>query len=236
MQPGDQPSSEGDDRGWKAPATGIQPFSESAGIRIHTGNLPHWEQNGTTYFITFRLGDSLPAGKLRELQIQRQNWLRAHGLDDTSQLVSLTLEQQRDYRRQFDRLFHEWLDAGHGDCTLRGPDCRSIIAGALQHADGDGFALGDFVVMPNHVHLLVKPVGGTLLARITQSWKGWSAREINRLLGRRGTFWQAESYDHIVRDAAEWSVFAKYIRGNPEQAHLPATDYTLGYGKLGRPP
>ena len=235
MQPEDQPTSERDGRGWKAPATGIQPFSERAGIRIHTGNLPHWEQSGTTYFITFRLGDSLPAGKLRELQIQRQDWLRAHGLDDASQLVSLTREQQRDYRRQFDRLFHQWLDAGHGDCTLRQPGCRSIIAGALQHEDGDGFTLGDFVIMPNHVHLLVKPLGGTLLARITQSWKGWSAREINRLLGRRGTFWQAESYDHIVRDADEWSAFAKYIRGNPEKASLPTTDYTLGCGKLGSP-
>ena len=89
--------------------------------------------------------------------------------------------------------------------------------------------------MPNHVHLLVQPRGDTSLARITQSWKGWSAREINRLLGRRGTFWQAESYDHIVRDAVEWSAFAKYIRGNPEQASLPASDYTLGCGKLGSP-
>jgi REP element-mobilizing transposase RayT len=235
MIPPDQPTPGDECRGWKAPATNIQPFSKRDEIRIHTGNLPHWEQSGTTYFITFRLGDSLPTGKLRELQNARQAWLRAHGLDDASQLATLTREQKREYHSRFGRLFHEWLDAGYGDCTLRRPECRGIVAGALQHDEGTGFALGDFIVMPNHVHLLVKPIGGRTLAMITQSWKGWSAREINRLLWRRGAFWQEESYDHIVRDCDQWVDLAGYIRRNPVKTRLPASDYTLGCGTLGSP-
>jgi REP element-mobilizing transposase RayT len=235
MIPPDQPSPNEDRRGWKGPATDIQPFSERAEVRIHTGNLPHWEQSGTTYFNTFRLGDSLPAGKLRELQDAQHAWLHAHGLDDASQLVSLTRVQQRDYHRRFSNVIHQWLDAGSGECTLRRADCRGIVAGALRHADGDDFLLGDFVVMPNHVHLFVKPLGERTLARITQSWKGWSAREINRLLGRRGAFWQEESYDHIVRDHDQWIDLAQYIRRNPVKARLPASDFTLGCGTLGSP-
>ena len=252
MQLGDPSSSEGKCQGFgpsplrsgvagaKAPATDgavtdIQAFSERAEIRTYTGNLPHWEQSGTTYFITFRLGDSLPTGKLRELQNAQRAWLHAHGLDDRSQLASLTREQQRDYHRQFSNVIHQWLDAGHGECTLRRPDCRAIVASALQRADGDGFAIGDFVIMPNHVHLLVKPLGKSTLASITQSWKGRSALEINRLLGRRGAFWQAESYDHIVRDHDQWVDLAQYIHRNPVKARLPARDYTLGCGTLGSP-
>lgn len=89
--------------------------------------------------------------------------------------------------------------------------------------------------MPNHVHLIVKPNRGVTLARITQSWKGWSAREINRLLGRRGTLWQEESYDHIVRDHEQWVKLAQYIRANPEKARLSPGEFTLGCGTLGNP-
>lgn len=99
MLPPDEHPPDENHRGWKAPATEIQPFAENAPIAIHEGNLPHWEQTGTTYFITFRLGDSLPAGKLREFQTMQQGWLRTHGRGDASQLATLPPEQQRDYHR-----------------------------------------------------------------------------------------------------------------------------------------
>ena len=81
------------------------------------------------------------------------------------------------------------------------------------------YELGAYVVMANHVHLLIRP----LIApdRIMQSLKGVTAREANRLLGRTGEpFWQKESYDHVVRDEGEMGKIRKYIENNPVKAGM----------------
>jgi type I restriction enzyme R subunit len=80
--------------------------------------------------------------------------------------------------------------------------------------------LGDFVVMPNHVHLLVGGLGrDRMLAQIT-SWKKWSAIQINKQLGLRGRLWQDESFDHLVRSEAAFDRFRRYIAENPAKAKL----------------
>ena len=63
-----------------------------------------------------------------------------------------------------------------------------------------------------------------------QSWKGGSAFEINRLLGRKGAFWQKEPYDHIVRSEAQWQHYRRYISENPGKAFLRADEYAIGFG------
>ena len=85
----------------------------------------------------------------------------------------------------------------------------------MRHFDGDRYHLGDFVIMPNHVHVLLTPLGGFTTVVIATSWKRFSARAINRILGNTGRFWQAESFDHLVRNAKQLDRIRAYIADNP---------------------
>ncbi len=95
-----------------------------------------------------------------------------------------------------------------------------MVADSLRCFDGDRYDLGDFVIMPNHVHLLVQFVGEGRLKKQCQSWKHFTAREINRSLGKAGHFWQGETYDHIVRSEFDFDRYRKYIAENPVKAGL----------------
>jgi len=95
------------------------------------------------------------------------------------------------------------MDRGYGTCQLAQPEIAELVADALQHFDGERYLLGSFVIMPNHVHALVRPVMGHELSKILHSWKSFTATQANRRLQRTGTFWQEESFDHIVRDEQE---------------------------------
>jgi REP element-mobilizing transposase RayT len=131
-----------------------------------------------------------------------------------------------DHQRLFD-LYSErieaYLDAGRGDCWLKDPRIGELIAGALRFFDGQRYELGPWVVMPNHVHAIVRPLGTHLLDEVVKSWKGFTAREANKLLGRAGgPFWAREYYDHLIRDDAERARLADYIHDNPVKAGLCA--------------
>ena len=119
----------------------------------------------------------------------------------------------------------EYLDQGYGACPLRETDAAQIVANTLSHFDGDRYHLGDFVVMPNHVHVLVCLLGTIELESQCTSWKKYSATKINRLLNQRGRFWQEESFDHLVRSPEQFDYLRRYIRENPIKAGLPAGAY-----------
>jgi len=172
------------------------------------GNLPHWRQDGVTYFVTFRLADSIPQAKLREWLTEREQWLKCHPLPHDS-------AAQREFDQLFTQRFLKWLDAGYGECILASPDVRGLVADALRHFDGQRYRLADWVIMPNHVHMLVSLMGGRKLSSILHSLKSFTANSINRLLGRQGTVWQKESFDHIVRSAESFARIAHYIHDNP---------------------
>ncbi|HID22932.1 MAG TPA: hypothetical protein EYP14_11110, partial [Planctomycetaceae bacterium] len=157
------------------------------------GNLPHWRQEHVTYFVTFRLADSVPQHKLRLWRRERDEWLRSHPQPHSA-------ATRRQYLRRFTARLERWLDAGYGECLLQRPQVRAIVEQALRHSDGERYYLDEFVVMPNHVHVLVTPRPGHSLSKIVQSWKSFTAHVINNLLGRRGALWQKEYFDHIVRN------------------------------------
>jgi REP element-mobilizing transposase RayT len=90
-----------------------------------------------------------------------------------------------------------------------------IVHSALRYFEGQRYVLDEYVVMPNHVHVLVKPLPGHGLVAILHSWKSYTANQLNRRLGRTGQLWQHESYDHIVRSEAAREVIRRYIRENP---------------------
>ena len=109
---------------------------------------------------------------------------------------------QRDrfaFVKHFNRQLNTYLDEGRGSCVLRDPQCSRIVVEGWKYFDGERYDLGDLVVMPNHLHLLLTPRPGHDLEDILQSRKRQSAREINAFLGLRGKLWQKHSFDHIVR-------------------------------------
>jgi putative transposase len=195
---------------------------------VRHGSLPHWNQPGVTYFVTFRTADSVPQSLLRSWHRRRDEWLRRHGVDSTGdwkeQLISRP-EISLQYHKTFTRPFMDYLDRGYGECLLRDERAARIVANTLQHFEGERYHLGDFVVMPNHVHLLVCLIGTTEIESKCRSWKKYSACEINRLFGRTGRFWQEESFDHLVRSPEQFEHFERYIADNPKKARLRTGEY-----------
>jgi len=200
--------------------SGVSKASSSDISRKHR-NLPHWTKDGSTYWITFRLADSLPQEKLTGWKAERDAWVRLHPepWDD---------EQWKDYDERFGQRLESWLDAGSGECILRRPDVRAIVEKCLLHFDGQRYETIDWVIMPNHVHLLLRPQDGQSLSKILQGIKGVSAKECNAVLGRTGqTFWQEESYDHIVRSQAQLDHFIRYVADNPVKAKLKDGEFSV---------
>jgi REP element-mobilizing transposase RayT len=107
------------------------------------------------------------------------------------------------------------LNAGNGSCALRDQENAAIVSDALRYFEGQRYDLDEYVVMPNHVHVLVKPRVGYGLANILHSWKSFTANRINRRIGLTGQLWQHESYDHIVRNEKAMIAIRSYIRENP---------------------
>jgi putative transposase len=94
---------------------------------------------------------------------------------------------------------------------------KCVLESILEGVRLGHYRLRAFVIMANHVHVLLLP--RIAPSRLLQSLKGRSAREANQILGRTGEkFWQAESYDHWVRDTAELERIAAYIENNPVKA------------------
>jgi REP element-mobilizing transposase RayT len=201
-------------------------FDDRREVKIyHNGLLPHWRQEHCTYFVTFRLADSLPAPVVREMEYERDQWLLRHGIDSQaadwrSLLAQQPFEQRRHFERRTSALLEKHLDAGYGNCAMRDPCIAQKVAAAITHFHGTRLWVGDFVVMPNHVHALMRPFCSHELETILHSIKSFTANQINGLLGRTGRFWQRESYDHIVRDLDQLIAFQRYIAANSAKANL----------------
>lgn len=105
------------------------------------------------------------------------------------------------------------------------PDERSLVQAALRHFDGERYELLAYVVMDDHVHALINPLGGHRLQDIVHSWKSFTARVLQRTSGRQGRVWQDEYFDRIVRDEAEYIEKATYILNNPWKRWPGIADY-----------
>ena len=122
------------------------------------------------------------------------------------------------------------MNAKTGSCVLRDPRCREALLATLREFDGDRYCMDGFVVMPNHVHVLILLLPGWSLTEITSTWKKFSARKINEVSGLEGQLWLEETHDHIVRDVYELNVYRRYIGENPVKARLREEEYELGCG------
>lgn len=213
FQPGGADSSTHPDRAF-------HPFDPDLPYAQTWRELPHREQSGTTAFVTFRLADSLPRERVREWEFERRQFLATHPKPWTEEIW-------KSYRRDFPRRLEGWLDEAHGACHLRNSRLAAIVEAALRHFDGKRYVLDAFAIMPNHVHVLVKPLPGNKLSEIVHSWKSFTANEINRALKRTGPVWQQESFDHLVRSSGQLVRLRDYIGDNPEKA---GTNGVVGMG------
>lgn len=184
-------------------------------IKRHA-NLPHWTQPGSTYAVTFRLADALPAAVVDRFRRERENII-ATAAQMRRDLAAH--EVQRLEYIQSERI-QEYLDGGAGTCILRDERTAIIVRDALTHFDGERYDLLAWCIMPNHVHVVFTPHTPHDVSSITHSWKSFTATMINRLHGRRGSLWQKESYDHIIRDQTDLTQSIQYVMDNPVKAKL----------------
>ncbi|MBE0540558.1 MAG: transposase [Verrucomicrobia bacterium] len=205
------------------PPLPFTPFDPNAPVVKAGRHLPHWTQPGCTYFVTFRLADAIPKDKLLQWEAELRAWLLNHREPRTA-------EQDKEFNELFAERFHRWLDEGLGECWLKQPERSAAVEEALRFFDGQRYWLGHYVVMPNHVHVLVRPIGDHSLSEILHSWKSFTAKMINAAIGRTGTLWQEESFDNIVRDAKALEKFSAYIQENPGKSGLQAGQFRAGYG------
>jgi putative transposase len=208
----------------------FRPLSELPKPQQRRRNMPHWESPGATYFLTFRLADSIPAGSRRELEIRASAWLRAHGCRDRPDLWLLSDEAQIEFRHALDENEERWLDRGEGACILRSADCRDPLIETMHHFDRVRYTLDAYVIMPNHVHALILPSAGWSLPAITATWKQYASLRINERLESGGALWQRETFDHIVRSWDKLEQFRSYIAANPARAKLSPGEFHLSRG------
>ncbi|HAL92575.1 MAG TPA: transposase [Verrucomicrobia bacterium] len=197
------------------------------------GYLPHFDHPGLVQGITFRLADSLPAEKLAQWQQEldllagaRASCPQNKDAGGTPALRQESTAEKIEYHRRIE----EWLGRGHGDCLLRDSRIARIVEDALLHFDGERYRLLAWVVMPNHVHALAETVTGHRLGDIIHSWKSFTAKETNRILGRTGPLWQEEYFDRFIRDGDHLRETIRYIEENPVEAGLAkrAEDWAFG--------
>jgi putative transposase len=163
-------------------------------------NLPHWHPEGRAIFLTWRVWGSLPQVFLRDMEKLRS-----------------------DPARQF-LAVDQMLDAGlTGPHWLSDPTVADhVVATLVRGRELGRYRLQSYVVMSNHVHILIYPL--VPLARITNGIKGVSAHEANAILKRKGKhFWQDESFDHWIRNDVQFERARKYIERNPVKAGLVTT-------------
>ena len=184
----------------------------------HDRNLPHWQQDGRTYFITYRLADSLPLGKLAKFRRERDQWLSDHPEPRTT-------EQEQEFHDHFSKTIEKWLDAGSGSRVLQRPEIAEIVAANLFHFEGTRYTIEGFVIMPNHVHVLVHLAEGETLSEILHAWKSFTSKRIGAVLNQEGVIWQDEYFDTLVRGTEHLYDLRQYIWDNPKRAGLRPSSF-----------
>ena len=166
------------------------------------GYLPHFDGRAIPQFITLRLFDSVPDAVL-------QRWMRE--LDVLNSKKDQIILQKR---------IEKYLDQGYGEAFLKIHRVAEMVQKELLYYDGRSCRLSAWVVMPNHIHLLMTRFDAIELADIMQSYKSLTAHKANRTLRRRGQFWMEDYFDRYIRNPEHFAKTVRYIENNPVKARL----------------
>jgi REP element-mobilizing transposase RayT len=209
----------------------IQFFNPKEEYSVVWRKLPHWAQAGTVCFITWRAADSMPRDVVRRWMTERDALLRQHGIAPgpswKAALDKLPLAVQQRLKWTLTERWDNCLDECHGACVLKQPELADIVDKSLRHFDGDRYVMTDFVIMPNHAHLLAAFPTPEAMGEQCAAWRRYTARRINQQLQQRGEFWQDEGFDHLVRSPEHFEYYRRYIAENPIKAHLRPGEYRL---------
>lgn len=194
-------------------------------------NLPHWQPMGAIFFVTWRLAGVLPANIVQELEKERQRLQNLPKDPKYSEREWNLLNEKKIFA-----IWDKYLDKYINIQWLLDPRIAKIMQSAFYYYAGKRYSLYAYVIMPNHVHILLKPdeewckrleadkdkpknKSGPLSV-IMHSIRSYTANEANKILGLTGAFWQRETYDHWVRDNKEFERIIYYIEHNPVKAGL----------------
>ena len=182
------------------------------------GCLPHRHQDGKLQFVTFRLADSLPQSRLKEIKHSKELFEKEHP-KPWDRATSIK------YWNEVGRLSEKYLHACCGSCCLKDSRVRTILENVIMQNNGVLYTIVAYVIMPNHVHMLIVPHGANKVNELLGGIKRLASLRINRLLGRKGALWQSESYDRIVRSEEDLKYNRNYIKSNP--CFLNEDEYSL---------
>ncbi len=164
------------------------------------GYLPHFDGGEIIQFITYRLADSLPQNVIEDLKLKLER-------NSISEI---------EYHRKIDK----YLDNGFGCGYLKDRRIAAVIEENLLKFNGDRYKLFSWVIMPNHVHVLLRPMENMTLSDIMHSMKSYTANRANKVLKRTGKFWSSEYFDRYMRDYDHFEKTVAYIHNNPVKAGL----------------
>jgi len=164
--------------------------------------LPHLEAGNKPQFITWRTEDSIPIAVLEAWKAELA------GKTDSERGAELA------------RRTEKYCDECHGECLLRDPRAARKVQEVLLYDHMLKYTLHAWVVMPNHVHVLLTPNPDVKLFSIMRRLKTVSSTAVNRLFGRSGQFWQIDYFDRMQRDSEHFARTKHYIEWNPVKAKL----------------
>lgn len=213
----------------------------------YSRNLPHFHPFKGTFFITFRLFDSIPDFILHDMRInyEMDRKILKSKITDKSELKVKLYELQKIYFGKYDAILDK---CDYGPKFLLNDEVAFIVYNKIMEFDVVKYELIAFDIEPNHVHMIIflnedlkssdsNKLGKTkdyVLADTLRLIKGSTSRKSNIVLNRKGQFWHHESYDHVVRDEDELERIIKYICNNPVRSGLVenSADWKWSYCSL----
>lgn len=188
-----------------------------------SGLLPHVDLPRLIQFVTFRLGDAVPAHVVA-------GW--EHELLERWPQGGAHQHRQEALRARIER----WSDAGHGSCCLRCPGAAADVAEALRHFDAERYALHAWVAMPDHAHRVVEVLLGHARADIVGGRKSLSVRQAHRVVGPHRPLCQRDYLDRWIRASAHYSRPVEHVEADPVLAGLAADACEWQFGNAEHPP
>jgi putative transposase len=182
--------------------------------------LPHIQLKDCVLFITWRLAFNLPQYVIDAL-IERKHYNTANSQNDTT---ILTVTQRSKFQLEHFYYFDTLLEKCNSDrVDLSQSPILDIVSNTIHNDSGNKYDLYAFCIMPNHIHIVIKPLLKSAneyfpIAEIMRVLKSVTAHKINNIKNTSGKVWQTESYDHVIRDEAEFTEILNYVINNPVKA------------------
>ena len=199
-------------------------------------HLPHYQSLNNIFFITFRLANSLPLDVIIKLKNERDSLIKNLGVTEKSpERKEKYYQNQKIYFAKFDSFLDNNVS---GPKWLTEENVAKVVKESFHYRDQMDYNLIAYTIIPNHVHLVIEPLDKKIVldnkvkvvgrrvsspyvvTGILENLKWYTAIKCNKVLRRKGQFWQHESYDHVVRNSEELRKIVRYVLLNPVKAGL----------------